>query len=90
MPIYQFYALIEPRDDSFFVKFPDIESCFTEGTTLSEAVNLAEETLGVYLSFCEDERAEIPKASPLNQMEVIQGTSLVLVQVNTDHFKGRT
>ncbi|WP_180955241.1 type II toxin-antitoxin system HicB family antitoxin [Peribacillus deserti] len=90
MPFYQFYALVEPREDAFFVKFPDIKSCFAEGKTRTEAVTLAEDTLGAYLSFCEDERTEIPEPSSESDIEVIQGTSLVQVQVNTDQYKGRT
>ncbi|WP_026694308.1 type II toxin-antitoxin system HicB family antitoxin [Peribacillus kribbensis] len=87
MAEYQFLGVVEQNDTSYFVKFPDVESCFAEGRTLSEAINLAEESLGVYLAFCEDEKKEIPRPAQTGDLDLKNNEQLVLVHIHTDLFR---
>ena len=51
MTIYKYYAVIELTDENnYIVTFPDVEGCFTQGSTLSEAVEMAEDALRTYVS----------------------------------------
>lgn len=88
MPIYQYYAVIEKDTEGYSVTFPDVDGCFTCGSTLSEAVSMAEEAFGFHLiSTLEDIGQTLPPASPLKQIQAPEGASVVLVRVNTDSYK---
>lgn len=39
----------EPDEVGFWVEFPDLPGCFTQGDTLEEAYQYAQEALGLYL-----------------------------------------
>jgi antitoxin HicB len=87
--MYNFYSIIEKVEDEevFIVTFPDIESCFTSGETLVEAIEMAEDALGLYLSVLEDEGEQIPAPSKADAISIPDGASLVLITVDTDHFR---
>ncbi|WP_409298479.1 type II toxin-antitoxin system HicB family antitoxin [Peribacillus sp. SCS-26] len=84
MPSYRYAACIQKREGVYVVKFPDIESCFAEGNTEMEAIQLAWDTLRAYLSFCEDENKEIPPPSGIQH--VSEADRAIWVDVNTDHI----
>jgi len=85
MSLYKYYAIIEPGEPTGYdVTFPDLEGCFTCGDTLVDAVLMAEEVLGLYLSVLEDDNEFIPRASPAFAFVPSQGQSIVLIEVNTD------
>lgn len=87
MAIYKYYAVIEKEDGGYIVSFPDLENCYTQGDTLSEAVVMAEDVLGLLLSVEEEEGKLLPKASPAKDLKLPEGASLVLIEVNTDDFR---
>lgn len=47
----------------YTVVFPDLVGCVTEGDTLSESVEMAEDALGIYLFSLSEEGEAFPKAS---------------------------
>jgi antitoxin HicB len=89
MAVYKFYSVIEKLEDEgiYSVSFPDLENCFTDGETLAEAVDMAEEALGALLSDIEDKGEHIPAPSKAEDIELPEGASLVLIAVNTDEFR---
>ncbi|WP_409288541.1 type II toxin-antitoxin system HicB family antitoxin [Peribacillus sp. SCS-37] len=84
MPSYRYAATIQKKEGAYVVKFPDLESCFAEGSTETEAIQLAEDTLRAYLSFCEDEKKEIPP--PSGMRNVSEADRAIWVNVNTDYI----
>jgi hypothetical protein len=44
-----YYAKIIEQSDAWFVEFPELEGCFTEGETLNEALDNAKERMGGHL-----------------------------------------
>ena len=42
-------AIFTKEENSFWVRFPDLDGCFSEGETLEEADEAAQEALGLYL-----------------------------------------
>ena len=42
-------AIFTKEENSFWVRFPDLDGCFSEGETLEEAYEAAQEALGLYL-----------------------------------------
>lgn len=87
MTIHRYYALIEPtEEENYLVTFPDLENVFTDGETLPHAIEMAEDCLGLMLTDYEDEGNVIPP-SPAKTIEVPEGASLVLIEVDTDNFR---
>lgn len=60
---YEFPCLItfDEDDGVYYVNFPDLEDCFTDGDSMQEALYNAEEVLGLYLYTKEEEGLEIPE-----------------------------
>lgn len=44
-----FYCRIYEQDEGYTVLFPDLPGCITEGNTLEEAINMAEEALAFHI-----------------------------------------
>ena len=87
--IYEFPAIIkyEPQDNIYYVDFPDITGCFTDGKTLHEALNNAEDALSTMLSFYESKCVTIPTASKMNAIHLKAGEIITLVQTETEYSK---
>ena len=47
-------AIFYEEDNSYWVEFPDLEGCFTNGLTIEEAFLNASEALGLYLDLDDD------------------------------------
>lgn len=87
MPMYKYYGLFEKDSDGISVSFPDLAGCLTCGDTMQEALEMAEDALGGYLLVSELEKDVIPPASPAKAIDVPEGASLILVEVNTDNLE---
>ncbi|MDO5713355.1 MAG: type II toxin-antitoxin system HicB family antitoxin [Tissierellia bacterium] len=75
---YIFPCIITYEDSVYYVDFPDIEDCFTDGKTLEEALDNAKDVLGLILYDREKRGIAIPKASsPFLKTEDKQFVSLV-------------
>lgn len=57
-------AVFHPEEDGgYSVDFPDLLGCVTEGDTLSEAVDMAEDALGIYLYSLKEDKEPYPEPS---------------------------
>lgn len=90
MTLYKYYAVIEREKNdgtgSYIVSFPDLENVFTDADTLTDAVNNAHDVLGDMLSEMETDGDKIPTASKPEAIQLPEGASLVLIEVDTDSF----
>ena len=64
------------EEGGFWVEFPDLEGCVTNGATLEEAFAMAKEALALYL----DGMEELPKATALESLETEKGARAMLVE----------
>jgi len=60
---YIFPAVFNYADDGISISFPDIPGCFSCGDTDEEAINMAEEALGLHLYSMEQDGDPIPEPS---------------------------
>ena len=67
---YIYPAVFTKDGDFYIVKFPDIEGCYTQGETLSEAVEMAEDALCLMLYEYEEEGKKIPEPSDIKKIKV--------------------
>ena len=70
-------AIFHPEEGGgFFVEFPDLEGCATEGDTLEEAQAMAKEALDGWLSSVYSRELNIPNPSD------IKGDNIYLISVD--------
>ena len=53
-------AVFTGEDDGYSVSFPDLDGCFTCGDTLEEAMEMAQEAMGLYLISLEERGIAAP------------------------------
>lgn len=76
------------EEGGFWVTFPDIPECMTQGDNMQEAYEMAVDALGLSLTSREAEREEIPKASSLDEVDAEDGT-LVIVEFEMAEYRRR-
>lgn len=87
MPVYKYYGVFEKDVDGVSVSFPDLQGCLTCGDDMQEALVMAEDALGGYLLVSEEDNDTIPAPSKPEVIELPEGASLILVEVNTDNLR---
>ena len=80
---YIFPAVFSPEEGGYFVEFPDVPGCFTEGADMREAFQNAEDALALMLWDMEEEGKEIPAPSLPATLAVKDGAQVALVHVDT-------
>ena len=80
---YVYPALFVVEDDGIIVTFPDLDDTFTDGATMQEAFDNAEDVLNLMLWNREEEKADIPLPSSPEEIIVPQGTMLVMIKADT-------
>ncbi|MBR6381052.1 MAG: type II toxin-antitoxin system HicB family antitoxin [Lachnospiraceae bacterium] len=80
-------AVVHKEDDGFWLEFPDLPGCHTDGDTLEELMENAEEALGAYLAVKMEYHETVPAASSINEIAVGANDSktYVVVDVNKYH-----
>jgi len=71
-------AIFHKENGCYWVEFPDLEGCITQGATLEEAFAMAKEALALYL----DGMKELPKATEMNAISVQNGDTVMLVEAD--------
>ena len=80
---YVYPALFVVEDDGIIVTFPDLDDTFTDGATMQEAFENAEDVLNLMLWNREEEKEEIPAPSLPKQITVPQGATLAMIKADT-------
>ena len=85
---YEYPAVIsyDYQDRIYYVDFPDMANCFTDGQTLREALDNAEDVLNLMLLNAETQNLEIPEASPMDSIQLGTGEIAALVKADTDLY----
>lgn len=72
-------AIFHPAEEGgFWVSFPDIPECLTEGDDMQQAYEMAVEALGLSLTTMESEGGKMPDASAPDKIEVEDGFLVVI------------
>lgn len=75
------------EEGGFWISFPDLPECYTEGDNMEDAYKMAVDALGLALSSREDAKEEIPKASSLIEIETSQGDFVAVVEFDMLEYK---
>jgi len=77
------YPAIFHNEDSYWVEFPDLEGCVSDGGTLEDAMANAQEAMGLYLAALLEDGKDLPAASNIKDIRTEEIASYVLVDVNS-------
>ena len=80
---YIYPAFFKANDDGIIVTFPDLEDTFTDGETMQEAFENAEDVLNLMLWNREEENATIPPPSTPEKILVPRGAILAMIKADT-------
>lgn len=87
MAIYYPAEFIKEDDGTFFVRFPDIDGCFTSGETLDEAIMMGEDALNLMLWDMEESGEKIPKPSSIEDLKSEEGGFFSMVGADVASYK---
>ena len=87
MAKYFYPAVFTKEDAGYSVNFPDLKNCFTSGETLEEAMEMANDVLCLTLYSLEQDSAEIPAASPVNDVPHDENEFVSLVGCDTIAYR---
>ncbi len=82
---YVYPAVFTPSDDGYSVSVPDLPGCHTQGDTLAEAIEMAEDAISMWLWHAEGEKWNIPPPSDTLPHEPPQFINPV--RVDTDEYR---
>lgn len=76
------YPAIFHKEGSYWVEFPDLDGCVTDGDSLEEVMENAQESMGLYLAALLEEGQVLPDASDIREIKSEDVVSYVSVDVN--------
>ena len=82
-------AVFTKEENGYWVKFPDLPGCFTEGDSISEAYEMAQEAMGLWLQ-SESNGFNYPEASDITGIRTAENEQIVLVEFDPIEYLKRT
>lgn len=84
---YVYPAIFKKEDSGYFINFPDLESCYTQGDDLKDGMEMAEDVLALTMYGYEKDQREIPKPSEAETLKVRPGEFVTLVLCDTMEYR---
>ena len=85
---YVYPAVFHPESEGgFSVYFPDIRRGATQGDSVAECIEMAEDFLCLALYHMEEEKAHIPEAIGIRKIESDPDDIVTLISVDTDTYR---
>lgn len=84
---YIYPAVFSHDEDGFYVEFPDIHNCFTDGDTLEEAMENAKDVLELMLYEMETKNAVPPTATKISDIKCTDSSFATLVLADTMMYR---
>lgn len=78
------------EEGGFWVSFPDIPECLTQGDDMTQAYEMATDALGLALACREKEQQPLPEASDPSELSPEPGAFLVVIEFDMLAYKKRT
>ena len=78
-------AIIHAEGGSYWVAFPDLEGCFSDGDTVAEAASNAEEALGLYLCSLIERDIPLPAPTDIRSIRLDSGFATLVVADPNDY-----
>lgn len=87
-----FYPAIfhKAEEGGFWISFPDLPECFTEGEDMTQAYTMAVDALGLALTSREAEHEALPTPSDPTAISIEKDSFLVVVEFDMLAYKKKT
>ncbi|MEJ9263601.1 type II toxin-antitoxin system HicB family antitoxin, partial [Bacillus thuringiensis] len=76
---YVYPAIFRFDSDSILVTFPDLPGCVTSGKNQEEALKMARDVLGGFLSIMEEDNDLIPSPTQIADVPIINNNEYILL-----------
>lgn len=80
-------AIFLKEETGYSISFPDLEGCLTEGDSLEDAMEMAQEALGLYLASLKERNLSIPVASELSSIQCCDNGFATLVSTSVEDYR---
>jgi len=87
MAKYAYPAIFTKESNGYSVKFPDLESCYTDGNTLPEAIENAQDVLNLVLYKLEENENYIAPPSPIKKIKTGTDEFASLISCDTIEYR---
>ena len=77
----------EKSEGVYYVNFPDIENCFTDGRSVAEALEMGEDALTLMLCQMEDDGIGRPGPTDIKKISLGENETATLVFADTDEYR---
>ena len=84
---YTYPAIFMKEENGYFVNFPDIQPCYTEGKTLEEAVIMAKDLLESRIEVALERGETLPVPSNFDKLK---GDKIMLIVADVENIKSQT
>ena len=84
---YAYPAVFMKEESGYFVNFPDIQACYTEGATLEEAAIMAKDVLESRIEVALERGESLPEPSDI---DTLNGDRVMLVVGDVENIKSQT
>lgn len=85
---YVYPAIFKPLNDKeYFIKAPDLPGCITEGKSLSNALEMAQDAISMWLCDAEDNNEPIPIASDVFHVNLEKDEFVSLISIDTTEYR---
>lgn len=78
------------EEGGFWISFPDLPECLTEGDDMQQAYEMAVDALGLALTSREEAGELIPSPSEPNKVSVAEDCFLAVIEFDMEAYKKRT
>jgi predicted RNase H-like HicB family nuclease len=87
MAKYAYPAIFTKESNGYSVIFPDLESCYTDGNTLPEAIENAQDVLNLVLYKLEESEGYIASPSPVKGIKTGTEDFVSLISCDTIEYR---
>ena len=85
---YVFPAVFTAEESGLYaVNFPDLESCYTSGENLADAIKMAEDVLALTLYEYEKKKKTIPQPSAWRSIPIEENEFVNYISADTMHYQ---
>jgi len=86
--MFKIYPAVFLKEDiGYSISFPDLDGCFSEGDTLSEAMVAATDVLGLFLAAMIDSKRPLPEPSEPNEIKLGENEFVTLIAAQVDKYR---
>ena len=81
-------AVFRPEPEGgYTILFPDLDGCISYGDDLTEALEMAQEALGLYLVSLEERKISVPAASEVTKMKTDKNSIAAPIMVEVNDYR---